>query len=181
MPRGYPQGMKRLVGFGLASVFAAAAFAGSSDARNAGGLCTGSMLTGSFKAVPGSAGAGNIVYRLTVENASSAECGVTGLPGLQLLGKTGKKLPTNTSFAGFRGALTAVLVPLQPRGTASLTARFSPDVPGIGEQHPGACEATAYKLRVTPSAGGTAIVAISPPTPVCEHGGMQLTVFTAAK
>ena len=139
------------------------------------------MLTGSFKAVPGSAGAGNIVYRLTVKNSSSAECGVTGLPTLQLLGKTGKKLPTSTMFNGTPGALTAVLVPLQPGGTASLTARFSPDVPGIGEQHPGACEATAYKLRVTPSAGGTATVAITPATPVCEKGRLQLTAFTAAR
>ena len=73
-----------------------------------------------------------------------------------------------------------MLVPLQPGGTASLTARFSPDVPGVGEQHPGACEATAYKLRVTPSAGGTATVAITPPTPVCEKGRLQLTAFTAA-
>ncbi len=173
--------MKNVALLTVAAALTALTFAGISDARTAGGLCTGAMLTGTFKAVPGSAGAGNIVYRLTVKNTSSAECGVTGLPGLQLLGKTGKKLPTRTRFNGMPGTLTAVLVPLQPGGTASLTARFSPDVPGVGEQHPGACEATASKLRVTPSAGGTATVAITPPTPVCEKGQLQLTVFTATK
>ena len=173
--------MKLFVALTAAAALAGAAFPGAWGAGNAPGLCTGSVLTGSFKVIPGSAGAGNVVYRLTVKNGSSAECGVTGLPTLQLLGKTGKKLPTRTTFGGMPGTLTAVLVPLQPGGTASLTARFSPDVPGVGEQHPGACEATAYKLRVTPSAGGTATVAITPPTPVCEKGRLQLTVFTAAK
>jgi Protein of unknown function (DUF4232) len=170
--------MKNLALLAAAAALITAAFAGISDARAVGGLCSGSMLTGTFKAIPGSVGAGNIVYRLTLKNASGAECGVTGLPGLQLLGKTGKKLPTSTTFNGMPGTLTAVLVPLKAGGTASLTARFSPDVPGVGEQHPGACESTAYKLRVTPSAGGTATVAIAPPTPVCEKGRLQLTAFT---
>jgi Protein of unknown function (DUF4232) len=180
MSRDILDDMKFVSALVVITAVAAGAYAGVSGAGATGGLCTGAKLTGSFKAVPGSAGAGNIVYRLAIENTSNAECGVTGLPRLQLIGKTGKKLPTSTTFSGMPGTLTAVLVPLKPGGTASLTARFSPDVPGVGEQHPGACEATAYRLRVTPSAGGTSTVAISPPTPVCEHGRLQLTVFTAA-
>ena len=34
-------------------------------------MCKGSQLTGSFAAVPGSAGAGNISYRLRLKNVSS--------------------------------------------------------------------------------------------------------------
>jgi hypothetical protein len=96
-----------------------------------------------------------------------------------LLDASGHKLPTNPTFAGRPGMLTAVMVPLSPgSGTATLTARFSPDVPGPGEPVSGRqCERTSYKLRVSPSAGGSVVVPISPPTPVCEHGGLQLTNF----
>jgi len=137
------------------------------------------MLGGTFKAVPGSAGAGNIVYRLTLATKGGQSCFVTGIPSLTLLGKSGKKLSTHAVFGGRPGTLTAVMVPLGPGKSASLTARFSPDVPGPGEPVlKRACEPTAYKLRVAPSGGGAAVVPITPPTPVCEHGGMQLTVFT---
>jgi hypothetical protein len=144
--------------------------------------CTGAMLGGTFKVIPGSPGAGNIVYRLRLKDTSSAACFVTGLPGVTLLDSAGHKLPTKSSFAGHPGMLTAVMVPLAPgTGTATLTARFSPDVPGPGEPVAGKqCEPTAYKLRVTPSGGGSVVVPISPPTPVCEHGSLQLTSFTGA-
>jgi hypothetical protein len=76
------------------------------------------------------------------------------------------------------GTLTAILVTLQPGSWATLTARFSPDVPGQGEPvTSGACEPTAFKLRVAPSGGGSVVVPISPVTPVCEHGSLQLTTF----
>jgi hypothetical protein len=138
------------------------------------------MLTGTFTAIRGSAGAGNIVYRLRVQNTGRAACFVTGLPGVTLLDAGGRRLPTKSSFVGRPGMLTAVMVPLTPgTGTATLTARFSPDIPGPGEPTVGnQCERTAYKLRVTPSGGGSVVVPISPPTPVCEHGSLQLTSFT---
>jgi Protein of unknown function (DUF4232) len=139
--------------------------------------CTGGDLSGSFRVVPGSAGAGNIVYKLRVTNVSQHMCFVTGIPQLKLLDGHKRSLPTHAR-AEFPGALSAVMVTLAPGRTSSLTARFSPDVQGVGEQHPGQCEATAHWLRVTPSGGGIAVVPISPPTPVCEHGGMSLTVFT---
>jgi hypothetical protein len=152
-----------------------------SSAQRALSPCTGSMLAGSFKVVPGSAGAGNIVYRLKLSTTGGKSCFVTGIPGLTLLDKTGHTLPTNAKFAGKPGSLAAVMVPIGPGKSAALTARFSPDIPGPGEPAMGgSCEKPAYKLRVAPSGGGAAVVPISPPTPVCEHGGLQITVFTVS-
>jgi hypothetical protein len=157
-------------------VLAASAAAGT----RASTPCTGAMLTGTFKVIPGSPGAGNIVYRLRLVDTGRSACFVTGLPGVTLLDAAGHKLPTTSRFAGRPGMLTAVMVPLAPgSGGATLTARFSPDVPGPGEPVSGRqCERTAYKLRVTPSGGGSVVVPISPATPVCEHGSLQLTSFT---
>jgi hypothetical protein len=162
-----------LAGSAALLVLTATAFAGTRTSTP----CTGAMLAGSFKVIPGSPGAGNIVYRL--RGAGTQACFVTGLPVVTLLDAAGHKLPTKSAFAGRPGMLTAVQVPLAPgSGTATLTARFSPDVPGPGEPVAGKqCEPTAYKLRVSPSGGGFVVVPISPPTPVCEHGSLQLTSF----
>jgi hypothetical protein len=168
--------------FPLAAAFVAllAAAATASGATRAPAPCTGAMLEGTFRVIPGSAGAGNIVYRLRVRNSSRTACFVTGLPRVALLDATGRGLPTSASFAGRPGTLTQVTVRLGPRaGTAILAARFSPDIPGPGEPVSGGqCERTAYKLRVSPSGGSSVVVPILPPTPVCEHGGLQLTSFT---
>jgi hypothetical protein len=137
------------------------------------------MLTGSFNLVPSSPGAGTVDYRLRVRNSSAAECGVTGVPGLALLDARGRPLPTRATFAGPRGSLTAVLVPLGPGRSAALTARLSSGAPGEPRSVAG-CERPAARLRVLPSGGGSLVVAISPPTPVCGHGSLRLTAFTAA-
>jgi hypothetical protein len=143
--------------------------------------CTAAGLTGTFSAVPGSAGAGNIVYALRLKNTSSSACTVTGIPGLTLLGRYGKKLPTHPAPA-HPGALTAVLVTLAPGKSARATARFSPDVPGPGEPTSGRlCEPVAYTLVVRPNGGGTLRAPIRPPTSVCEHGGMTWSVLTQAR
>src|SRR5262245_59449221 len=94
--------------------------------------CIASQLTGSFSVVRGSAGAGNIVYRLRLRNRSPRTCFVSGLAGLRLLGKTGLPLPTKVTPA-FRPGLTAVRVVLRPGQATKADARFSPDVPGPGE------------------------------------------------
>ena len=86
-------------------------------------------------------------------------------------------MPTHIR-AAFPQALTAILVTLAHGKSSHATARFSPDVPGVGEQTLGQCEKTAYSLRVTARGGGTTTVKITPPTPVCEHGGMTWSVFT---
>jgi hypothetical protein len=142
--------------------------------------CTGKDLQGTFAAVPGSEGAGNIVYALRLRNASARACAIKGLPQLQLLGKEGVKHPT-AAVALHPAQAAATLVTLAPKKTAALTARFSPDVPGPGEQVIGRCEPVSAKLRVTPSGGGSLIVAIAPPTSVCEHGGMTLSVLARSR
>ena len=140
--------------------------------------CTAAKLTGTFAGVPGSAGAGNIVYALRLRNRSSAPCTVTGIPGVTLLDRRVRRLPTHP-LPAHPGALTAVLVTLAPGKTATATARFSPDVPGPGEPVSGRrCEPVAYTLLVRPNGGGTVRAPIRPPTPVCEHGGMTWSVLT---
>jgi Domain of unknown function (DUF4232) len=161
-----------------AATLCALALAGGGPAATAA-PCTGARLGGTFSVVPGSAGAGNIVYALRLRNRSARTCVVSGLAGLRLLGRTGRALPTHVTPA-FRGALTAVIVRLRPGATAKATARFSPDVPGPGETG-SVCEPTAYRVRVTPPPGGGTLVApVVPPTPVCEHGRLQLSALSPA-
>jgi hypothetical protein len=141
--------------------------------------CRAAALTGSFASVPGSAGAGNISYALTLRNTSAHRCFVTGIPSLRLLDRSGRPLPTHVRPAQ-PGALTAVRVDLAPGHSARATARFSPDVPGPGEPVAGRrCEPVAFRLRIGPSGGGTLRVPIRPPTSVCEHGTMTWTALTA--
>jgi hypothetical protein len=143
--------------------------------------CTGRQLIGSFARIYGSAGAGNVSYALRLKNRSRTTCFVSGLAGMRLLGRTGRPLPTHVQPA-FRQGLTAARVVLRPGGRAKATARFSPDVPGVGEpvDHT-VCEPTAYRARVTPPpGGGTLVVPVAPPTPVCEHGLMFLSSLSHA-
>jgi hypothetical protein len=112
-------------------------------------------------------------------NTTTGRCFLTGIPRLRLLDHAGHTLPTNAVFGGRPGTLTAVIVPIGEGQAGTLTARFSPDVPGPGEQTSGPCEKTAARLLVAPSGGGSFTVPIAPATPVCEHGSMQLSVFTA--
>ena len=157
----------------LATLVACAAGRGASRTS----FCTGGQLSGTFAVVPGSAGAGNIVYALVLRNRSSSTCRLTGLPVVRLLGRTARPLPTHVTPA-FRGALTAVLVTLAPGQRTKATARFSPDVPGPGEPTAGKqCEPTAFWLRVVARGGSATTVRVKPPTPVCEHGGLQFSVY----
>ena len=143
--------------------------------------CRGNELGGAFTVVRGSAGAGQITYRLRVVNHSHGSCFLSGIPEARLLGLRWKPVPTH-AVPAFPGALTAVRVELAPGAAAALTARFSPDVPGVGEPRAGLrCEPTAYRLLVTPSAGGTLPAKIVPSTPVCEHGRLVLSAFTRSR
>ena len=140
--------------------------------------CRGAELGGSFRGVPGSAGAGQITYRLRLTNTSSAACWVSGIPQLRLLGARGRALPTNVSPAQ-PGTATVAKIELLPGRSARADARFSPDVPGPGEQTVGACEPAALRLRVTIRAS-SATVPVSPPTAVCEHGSLRMSLLSAA-
>jgi hypothetical protein len=142
--------------------------------------CAAARLAGTFATVPGSAGAGQITYALTLRNTSTGACFVTGIPALTLLDRYGRRLPTHVVPA-HPGELTAVRVDLAPGGRARATARFSPDVPGRGEPVGRTCEPVAYGLRVTPNGGGSLRAPLRPPTPVCEHGSMVWTVLTASR
>lgn len=140
--------------------------------------CTADDLQASFSVIPGSPGAGQISYELVLTNTSAAACSVSGVPVATLLDKTEGALPTqiSTPSAGPAGGT----VVLQHGDKAKADARFSPDVPGVGEQQTGGrCEPLAYFLRVTAPGGGTVNAAIAPPTSVCEHGSMSFTPFAA--
>lgn len=138
--------------------------------------CAGPQLAGRFAVVRGSAGAGQISYRLVLRNVSQRSCTLTGLPRVRLLDRRGKALPTAVR-AAFPGALTAVLVTLAPGASARAEARFSPDVNGVGEQRPGPCEPKAYKLRVAAPGGGSAVVPVVPATPVCSRGRLFFSAY----
>jgi hypothetical protein len=141
--------------------------------------CTGSDLHGSFDVQQGSAGAGQISYTLTLTNASSSPCFVSGIPDVQLIDAKGAPLPTHQSAAQ-PGTQTAARVVLPQGGAAALDARFSPDVTGTGDSQTGRCEPVAATLRVTPAGGGSLDAPIHPPTPVCERGSLQLSNVHAA-
>jgi Domain of unknown function (DUF4232) len=159
---------------GLFAVIAALAACGSAGSSNTSSRCHGIQLAGAFTAIPNSAGAGNIVYRLALQNLSSSTCTLTGLPQGVLLGKTGSKLPTHIRTA-YPGRM-AVLVRLAPGGFAYANARFSPDVPGTGDHTTGQCEPRAYWLQVE---GINAKIA--PATPVCERGTLSFSTYSPVK
>ena len=164
-----------------AAVATIAAALGSAATAGVTPPCVGRDLSGTFAAVPGSAGAGQISYNLRLRNRSSRTCFVSGLPVLRLVDRLGRPLPTHIA-PSHPGALTAVRVLLRPGAYTAATARFSPDVPGTGEQVKGPCERKAYRARVTaPPGGGIVVVPIVPATPVCEHGSMVLSVLIAGR
>ncbi len=137
--------------------------------------CRTGDLGGSFTVVRGSAGAGQITYALRLTNRSSTACWVSGIPQLRLLGAKGGALPTKVTPA-HPGQATAALIVLLPGRSARADARFSPDVPGPGEQTTKACEPTAHRLRVTVG-GAILTVPVTPPTPVCEHGALSVSLL----
>jgi hypothetical protein len=182
MREGYSAEMRRSMRISLAAlaVGAAAALCSSAAFGHRHTVnCAGSELAGRFAVVPGSAGAGSISYRLTIENTSVTPCSVSGLPLGQLLGQKKNALPTHVR-ASHPNQLTAVLVTLLPGASATATARFSPSVSGKGEQTRGRCEPMAYWFRVRAPGGGTTTVKARPATPVCEHGALYFSAYSHA-
>jgi hypothetical protein len=84
----------------------------TSGASNA---CTAHDLTATFQVLPGSAGAGNIVYTLKVTYAAQAACTVHGAPHITFLDAAGNAMAAHVSPAGGLGAVVA----LQPGGSAT--------------------------------------------------------------
>ena len=168
--------MRRLPLAGLALSVAALLLVSGAAAHSSSPPCVGKQLSGAFAAIKGSAGAGNVSYRLVLRNSSKAACFVSGIPQLTLIGRRGKRLPT-AARAEHPGMLMAIRVDLHPGGAAALEARSSPDVPGPGEQQLGRCEPIATRVRVIPNGGGSALLPLLPPTSVCEHGAMSLSLL----
>jgi uncharacterized protein DUF4232 len=136
--------------------------------------CTASSLNGTFAVVPGSAGAGQIGYDLTLTNTGSADCWVSGIPSGRLLDANGKVLPTNIEPAHPSEAATRAV--LGHGASAVSHARFSPDVPGTGDAQTSQCEPKSQTFRMS-IGGGSLDVPLSPPTPVCERGSITFTNF----
>ena len=145
---------------------------GNSPAR-----CHTSDLSASFTVVYGSAGAGSISYNLRVTNTSMHQCTIYGFAGMLLLDASHTPLPTNVAWDSL---VPRRLLRLNPGGSAAATARFSPDVPGAGDNPGPACQPTAFYTEVTPPDETTQLVtAVTSPTPVCERGSIQLSAFVA--
>lgn len=151
---------------------------GSATTTGAAAMCAAGDLSGVFKVVPGSAGAGQISYELVLTNSSQHDCSVSGMPALQLLDASGNSLPTHED-AAHPGQGTAALVSLQPGASANAQARFSPDVAGTGDQQSGACQPKAATVRVT-IGGGTLDAPVQPPTSVCEQGSLHVDLLSAS-
>jgi hypothetical protein len=150
---------------------------------NGSSRCHTSELSASFTVVANSAGAGNISYNLRLTNTSMHQCTIYGYAGMLLLGANHDPLPTHV----IRDTLVPRQLPrINPGGSVAATVRLSPDVPGPGDNGPAApgqtwvCQPTSYYTEVTPPDETTQLVtAVSPPTPVCSSGTMQISAFVA--
>ena len=158
------------------AVVAAAAFAACG--ASAGGQptsCTGAQLAGAFKVVPGSAGAGNIVYELTLKNTSTKTCTVTGLPQGQLLGKHDGALPTHIR-AAFRPAHRDARHGSRRAGRPTRRRGSRPTCPGSASRRSARASRRRTRSGSSRAGGGTTNgEAQLPPTPVCEHGTLSFS------
>jgi len=138
-------------------------------------------LAGSFTVVVGSAGMGNIDYAITLTNIAPHPCTLYGYPGLLLLDMRSAPLPTNVLRIPDSAKR---LITLPPGGIATAFGRFTPDVPGAGDNTTvpstgaWACQPTAVYTRITPPDETThLVVKVTPPTPVCQSGLIQVSAF----
>ena len=157
----------------IAGVQAADGGVAQSSAR----VCVGGDLAAAFSLEPGSMGAGNVVYRLRLTNVSSAACVLNTPLRFLLFDLHGVALPTHVTVTNAGKPAWGVIAAHRPVLYAK--GRFSPDVPGVGEQERGPCEPVARRLRVTLPAGSHVTAAITPTTRVCERGSISLTVVPA--
>jgi hypothetical protein len=134
--------------------------------------CAGLDLSAVFTLIPGSAGAGQIGYTLTVKNTSQAPCSLHGIPQGTLVGASGAALPTHVKAAGGGGHV----VVLPPGASATAVARFSPDVAGTGDSQSGACQPAARTFQLS-AVGSVAEAEIQPPTSVCQQGTLNFEPF----
>jgi hypothetical protein len=132
------------------------------SASGAPASCQANQVTGDFSLAPGSEGAGQVAYTLTLRNTSQAPCSLT-VKKLILADASGAPLPTRAFGATPNGLLA-------PGASASAKARFSPDVPSKGDSQSGSCQPKAYALTVEMSDGFPVNAPVKPPTSVCGQG-----------
>jgi hypothetical protein len=131
--------------------------------------CGPSSVRATFSLVPGSQGAGQVEYTLTITNTGRASCTISGLPAIRLLGAGHVALATRAHADG--GGSHAVK--LAAGRWAQSNATFSPDIAASNE--PGdRCEPLAYSLALTLRGGGR-LLAPMDPTMVCQHGAIAFT------
>ena len=139
--------------------------------------CTAPQLSGTFGEVPGSAGAGQIEYLLTLKNTSGSGCWMAaGPPTVRLLAADGSPLPTKVVPAQDVTRSTPPTT-LEPGSAAKAAVRFSPDVAGPGDSQTGPCQPKAHTLQVTATGGGRVEVPVQPPTSVCERGTLDFDLL----
>jgi hypothetical protein len=156
---------------GLCAVMALYFAVGAAQAAPAAiAPCHPAGLRAAFRVVAGSAGAGHVSYDVRLINRGTHTCVVSGRPGLRLLGRHGKRLPT-TVVPDQPGTGTAALIRLRPGRTAIAEARIG-RIAGPGEPQTGPCEPTAHRVRVTLASpgSGSLVGPVSPATAVCERG-----------
>jgi len=165
-----------IIGLGLGAIGDVSAGAVSKPAP-----CQASALAAAFTKVPNSNAAGSVLYTLRLTNKGSTTCSASGRPRLQLLDGKGKNLPTRVVSAVGKGK--AGTVSLAHGKSAAATARFSPSVAAPGESQKGACEPNAVRVRITlsPPARGSLTAPVRPPTPVCQHGHIELSPLRAQR
>ena len=146
--------------------------AGSSSATAAGiPRCHTRDLVGSFSVV-GSAGMGNIVYKITLTNTTPHSCTLYGYPGLLLLDVKHAALPTNVLWMPDP---TKHLITLAPGASASASDRFTLNVPSFGDNTalpPGGvwvCQPTAVYIQITPPDETTHLVVKVTRRPRCAR------------
>lgn len=148
---------------------------GAAPAR--GQRCGTAALSGAFTLVPGSAGAGSVVYNIKLTNTTSRSCTLYGHPGLLLLDEHGAALPTHVQW---NSKVAATRIMLAPHESASASARFSPNVAGAGDATSGQCQPTATHIKITPPDETTQLIAaVAPATSVCERGALSVSSLVA--
>lgn len=134
-------------------------------------------LSAAFSYRLGSSGMGHVGYIIELTNTSAHPCTVYGHPGLQLLDAHHKPLPTHVQW---NGQVPNRVVTLAPAASASASAYFSPDIPGVGDAQSGACQPVAAYTEITaPNETTHLVVPVTPPTSVCERGTMSVSALVA--
>jgi hypothetical protein len=138
------------------------------------GLCTTGHLKAALRGL--SPGAGQRYAVLTLTNTGSASCRLQGFVGLQLLGSSGGKLPTDVvrDHSGGSGKLLT----LAAHGTVYTRLHWGA-VPSGKEPVSGACEGTPHKTEVTPPDSYTHLTVNWGFGAVCEGGRIEVLPLAA--